>query len=107
MPTLELTLAILKPHIIKNPTSLLEIRNAILSSNFKIVRSDRFTLTNKTAELFYKEHKDKFFFKRLITFMTSGPSDFYIMARHDAVHEWRKLMGPTKVFKAHMSNRNL
>ncbi|KAB0793672.1 hypothetical protein PPYR_13292 [Photinus pyralis] len=100
MPALELTLAILKPHVIKNPHSLKSIRKLILTSNFKIVQSKRFTFDQEIAKTFYLDHKDKFFYNRLITFMTSGPSDLYILARENAIQEWRDLMGPTKTYKA-------
>ncbi|XP_031354408.1 nucleoside diphosphate kinase 6-like isoform X3 [Photinus pyralis] len=30
----------------------------------------------------------------------SGPSDLYILARENAIQEWRDLMGPTKTYKA-------
>lgn len=30
----------------------------------------------------------------------SGPMRAYILAREDAIHHWRELMGPTKVFRA-------
>lgn len=68
-PLLELTLAILKPHIIKHPPALASIRNLILTSNFKIVRSKRKKLSKIDAEYFYDEHKQKFFYNRLVTFM--------------------------------------
>lgn len=67
---LELTLAIIKPHIIKQPHTLQNIRNIIINSNFKVVKSQQFCLTKNQAELFYDEHKTKFFFNRLVTFMT-------------------------------------
>lgn len=70
MSALELTLAILKPHIIKNTRSFEAIRNLIISSNFKIVKWKRKTITLEEAELFYEEHKRKFFYGRLATFMT-------------------------------------
>lgn len=31
--------------------------------------------------------------------MFSGPLQALILARHNAIAEWRELMGPTKVFK--------
>ncbi|XP_064213746.1 nucleoside diphosphate kinase 6 [Tribolium castaneum] len=99
MNRLELTFAILKPHVIKQPLAVEKIRNIILTSNFKVVKSKRHTIQLHEAESFYHEHKTKFFYKRLVTFMTSGPSDFYILAREDAIKTWRQLMGPTKVFK--------
>lgn len=67
---LELTLAILKPHIVKYPLALETIRNMILTSNFKIARSKRYAFTLQDAARFYEEHKEKFFYNRLVTFMT-------------------------------------
>ncbi|KAJ3645017.1 hypothetical protein Zmor_022710 [Zophobas morio] len=99
MRPLQLTFAIIKPHVVKQPLVLETIRDMILTSNFKVVKTRRHAFTLKEAELFYEEHRNKFFYNRLVTFMTSGPSDFYILARDDAIKEWRKLMGPTKVFK--------
>ncbi|XP_011701055.1 PREDICTED: nucleoside diphosphate kinase 6-like isoform X2 [Wasmannia auropunctata] len=65
-----------------------------------VVRSRRSMISREEAELFYKEHKNKFFYNRLLTFMCSGPSDIHILARHDAIAKWRQLMGPTKVYQA-------
>ncbi|GJQ80074.1 hypothetical protein Trydic_g19358 [Trypoxylus dichotomus] len=96
---LQLTLAILKPHLVSNPLAVQDIRNLMLSNKFKVVNWKRHALTLKDAEKFYEEHKTKFFYNRLITFMTSGPSEMYILARENAIAEWRQLMGPTKVFK--------
>lgn len=67
---LELTLAILKPHIVKYPMALESIRNVILTSNFKIARSRRYAFTLQDAAGFYEEHQGKFFYNRLVTFMT-------------------------------------
>nr|XP_012216352.1 PREDICTED: nucleoside diphosphate kinase 6 isoform X2 [Linepithema humile] len=104
---LQLTLAILKPHIVKSPFALQKlvlsfqkIRDIIIDNNFKVVKSRRTTISREEVELFYREHKDKFFYNRLMTFMCSGPSDIYILAEHDAVVKWRQLMGPTKVYQA-------
>ncbi|XP_056637665.1 nucleoside diphosphate kinase 6 [Diorhabda sublineata] len=97
---LQLTLAIIKPHIIKNPVATSQIRELLISSNFKIIKFLRKTISLKEAEIFYSEHKYKFFYNRLVSFMTSGPSDIMILAKENAVKDWRELMGPTKVFKA-------
>lgn len=66
---LDLTLAILKPHIVKYPLALESIRNVIITSNFKVVRSKRHAFTPQDAARFYEEHKEKFFYNRLVTFM--------------------------------------
>lgn len=34
----------------------------------------------------------------------SGPSEVYILAREDAIMVWRRLMGPTKVFKCQLTD---
>jgi len=94
----------MKPHVVSCPFSLLDIRRTILDNGFYVVRSVRQTMKLEQAERFYNEHKTKFFYNRLITFMTSGPSESYILAREDAISVWRRLMGPTKVFKAQMSD---
>ncbi|XP_035738049.1 nucleoside diphosphate kinase 6-like isoform X3 [Vespa mandarinia] len=98
--SLELTLAILKPHVVKCPFVLQKIRDLIIENNFKIVRTRRTILTSEEAALFYFDHKDKFFYNRLLTFMCSGPSDIHILAGHDAIVRWRELMGPTKTYQA-------
>ncbi|XP_025412468.1 nucleoside diphosphate kinase 6-like [Sipha flava] len=101
---LQLTLAIMKPHVVSCPFSLLDIRRTILDNGFYVVRSVRQTIQLEQAERFYSEHKTKFFYNRLITFMTSGPSEAYILAREDAIAVWRRLMGPTKVFQSQLSH---
>ena len=45
----------------------------------------------------------KFFYNRLVTFMTSGEIGVHILARHDAITRWRQLMGPTKVYRYDIS----
>ncbi|XP_050424002.1 nucleoside diphosphate kinase 6-like isoform X2 [Adelges cooleyi] len=101
---LQLTLAILKPHVVSYPFSLHDIRRIVLDNGFYIVRSLRQTISHKQAEQFYNEHKSKFFYNRLLSFMTSGPSESYILAREDSIKFWRHLMGPTKVFQSQISN---
>ncbi len=96
---LQLTLAILKPDVVANPRVLYAIRRRILDEGLKVVRTKRFRMSRNQAEDFYAEHEGKFFHGRLVTFMSSGESDVHILAATDAIKRWRKLMGPTKVFK--------
>ncbi|XP_008547044.1 nucleoside diphosphate kinase 6 [Microplitis demolitor] len=97
---LQLTLAIIKPHVIKSPFALQKIREIIVDNDFKVVRSRRTKITSAEASYFYQDHKDKFFYNRLVTFMCSGASDVHILARDNAIVRWRELMGPTKVYQA-------
>ncbi|XP_063984346.1 nucleoside diphosphate kinase 6-like [Diachasmimorpha longicaudata] len=101
--SLELTLAILKPHVVKNPIVLQKIHDMIAENGLKVVRSRRKTITLPEADLFYQEHRQKFFYNRLVTFMCSGPSDILILAGSNAISKWREIMGPTKVFQAQYS----
>lgn len=100
MNILQQTLVILKPHVTKNPLNYQKIMEIISSGNFKIVKAERKTISLRTAEKFYNEHKTKFFYHRLITFMTSGPSEILVLTKNNAITDWRQLMGPTKVFRA-------
>ncbi|GAB0090115.1 Nucleoside diphosphate kinase [Sergentomyia squamirostris] len=102
--SLQLTLAIIKPHVIKNQVALTKIRKLILDNEFQIVRNERISISRSSAESFYAEHSQRFFYTRLITFMSSGPSDVYILARRDAISKWRELLGPTKVYKTIISH---
>ena len=60
----------------------------------------------KEAEQFYSDHKEKFFYNRLLTFMSSGPSDVHILAEYNAIFKWRQLLGPTKVYQAQFTDPN-
>ncbi|KAK3608595.1 hypothetical protein CHS0354_042587 [Potamilus streckersoni] len=101
---LQLTLAILKPDIVAQPHIVRQIKNVILRHGFYFVRSKLLTLTRAKAEEFYKEHDGKFFHNRLVSFMSSGPISVHILARENAIAEWRKLMGPTKVLRTIYEN---
>uniref|UniRef100_A0A1B6DP29 Nucleoside diphosphate kinase-like domain-containing protein n=1 Tax=Clastoptera arizonana TaxID=38151 RepID=A0A1B6DP29_9HEMI len=101
---MELTLAILKPHIIKAPHALEGIKQIILENGFLTIKSKRLCFEMFQVEKFYEEHKHKFFYNRLVTFMTSGESEVCILAKENAIKEWRKLMGPTKVYQSVYTN---
>ena len=53
---------------------------------------------------FYDEHRKKFFHGRLVSFMSSGPVEVLILAKDNAISEWRALLGPTKVYKTVISH---
>ena len=97
---LQLTLAVLKPDVIANPVTHSHVQSMIMQHNFLIVRSRQLRMTRARAELFYQEHEGKFFYNRLVSYMSCGPICAHVLARQDAVAIWRTLMGPTKVFKS-------
>jgi len=97
---LELTLAIIKPDVCRNPYNLQLLRQIILENKFYFVDTKVGQLSVTEAEKFYIEHKNKFFYNRLVTFMSSGLMSAHILARENAIKHWRELMGPTHVYKA-------
>ncbi|XP_045500488.1 nucleoside diphosphate kinase 6-like [Colias croceus] len=99
MSKLQLSLAIIKPHAVKNPVALSYIRN-VIKNKFVVIETKRVFLDQETAGNFYIEHAGKFFFNRLVTFMSSGYIDLHIIGHTNAIELWRKMLGPTKVYKA-------
>ncbi|XP_049613956.1 nucleoside diphosphate kinase 6 isoform X1 [Syngnathus scovelli] len=97
---LQLTLAVIKPDAVAHPLMLEALHQSILDNHFVIVRRKDLVWKRQNSEKFYSEHSGRFFYQRLVEFMSSGPMRAYILAREDAICHWRQLMGPTKVFRA-------
>ncbi|XP_072258104.1 nucleoside diphosphate kinase 6 [Pyxicephalus adspersus] len=98
--SLQLTLAVIKPDAVAHPIISEAVHQKILNNNFLIVKSKELKWRIDESQNFYHEHQGRFFYQRLAEFMSSGPMRAYILAHEDAIQLWRKLMGPTKVFKA-------
>uniref|UniRef100_A0AC35GWQ1 Nucleoside diphosphate kinase n=1 Tax=Panagrolaimus sp. PS1159 TaxID=55785 RepID=A0AC35GWQ1_9BILA len=96
------TLAIIKPDAVSHPIVLNMVGDIIINSGFNISRACRTKLSQNQAEQLYSVHVGKFFYDRLITFMTSGP----VLAmelqsgneKNDVISEWRNLLGPSKLY---------
>ncbi|XP_077591745.1 nucleoside diphosphate kinase 6 [Stigmatopora nigra] len=101
---LQLTLAVIKPDAVANPVILEALHQSILDNKFAIVRRKDLVWKRQDSQKFYAEHSERFFYQRLVEFMSSGPMRAYILAREDAIRHWRGLMGPTKVFQARYSS---
>ncbi|XP_056437024.1 nucleoside diphosphate kinase 6 [Gadus chalcogrammus] len=97
---LQLTLAVVKPDGVAHPLVLEALHQKILDNSFVIVKCKDLAWKKQDSEKFYVEHAGRFFYQRLVEFMSSGPMRAYVLAREDAVSHWRELMGPTKVFRA-------
>ncbi|XP_053572279.1 nucleoside diphosphate kinase 6 [Bombina bombina] len=102
--TLQLTLAVIKPDAVAHPIISQAVHQKILNNDFMIVRSKELQWRASDSQSFYLEHKGRFFYQRLVEFMTSGPMRAYILAHEDAIQLWRNMMGPTKVFKARITS---
>ncbi|XP_051955234.1 nucleoside diphosphate kinase 6-like [Xyrauchen texanus] len=102
---LQLTLAVIKPDAVAHPLILEALHQKILE-NFIIIRKKDLVWRREDSEKFYAEHAGRFFYQRLVEFMSSGPMRAYILARDDAITHWRGMMGPTKVFRARFTSPN-
>ncbi|XP_046405383.1 nucleoside diphosphate kinase 6 [Ischnura elegans] len=100
MKCLDLTLAIIKPNATKVPHVVKAIRDRILRCGFFVVRTSEVQLSIKEAEEFYKEHKGKFFYERLSSFLASGPVHVHILAGVNSIILWRRILGPARVYQA-------
>ena len=90
----ERTLSILKPDATRrNLTG--KINTVFEENGLRIVAQKRLKLSQAQAEAFYGAHKERGFFKDLVTFMTSGPVVVQVLEGDDAIAKNRKLMGAT------------
>lgn len=90
----ERTLSIIKPDAVsKNVIG--EIESRFEKAGLKIVALKMIHLDEELAGGFYAEHKERPFFKDLVSFMTSGPVIVQVLEGEDAVAKNRELMGAT------------
>lgn len=90
----ERTLSILKPDATRR--NLTGKINALFEdAGLRIVAQKRLHLTQAQAEAFYGVHRERPFFRDLVTFMTSGPVVAQVLEGEDAVALNRRVMGAT------------
>jgi nucleoside-diphosphate kinase len=89
-----LTLAIVKPDAVRagHTGKIL----ALLEGAGFVIRAARLVkLTAAQAEGFYDVHRERPFYRSLVTFMTSGPALALALERDDAVARLREVIGAT------------
>ena len=91
---IETTLSMIKPDGVEK-NLIGEIYKRFEGAGLQIVAARMMHLTREQAEGFYAVHKERPFFKDLTTYMCTGPIITLVLARDNAVPEWRKLMGAT------------
>ena len=91
---MERTLSIIKPDAVaKNVIG--KIYSRFEDAGFKIIAAKMLHLDEISAGGFYAIHKDRPFFKDLISFMTSGPVIVQVLEGENAVAKHREIMGAT------------
>ncbi|MBI0535479.1 nucleoside-diphosphate kinase [Roseomonas sp. KE2513] len=91
---IERTFSILKPDATRR--NLTGKINAVFEEKgLRIVAQRRIQMTQSMAETFYGVHKERPFFKDLVSFMTSSPVVVQVLEGEDAVAKNREIMGAT------------
>ena len=95
----ERTLSILKPDATRrNLTG--RINAKLEEAGLRIVAQKRLLLSQAQAEGFYAVHRERGFYRDLVSFMTSGPVVVQVLQGEDAVAANRRVMGATDPKKA-------
>ena len=96
---IERTLSIIKPDAVaKNVIG--KIVSRFEAAGLKVVAAKLVHLSQAQAEQFYGVHKERPFFKDLVSFMVSGPVFVQALEGEDAISKNRDLMGATDPKKA-------
>ncbi len=89
-----LTLAIVKPDAMAAGKAG-KVLAHLESAGFRVRAARMVRLTTAQAESFYAVHRERPFFRPLVTFMTSGPCLPMALERDDAVARLREVIGAT------------
>ncbi|HRC59531.1 nucleoside diphosphate kinase (NDK) (NDP kinase) (Nucleoside-2-P kinase) [Candidatus Propionivibrio aalborgensis] len=96
---IERTLSIIKPDAVaKNVIG--KIYSRFETNGLKIIASKMAWLSPQEAGEFYAVHKERPFFKDLVSFMISGPVMIQVLEGESAIAKNRDLMGATDPKKA-------
>lgn len=96
---IERTLSIIKPDAVgKNVIG--EIYSRFEKAGLRIVAARMLHLTAEQAGAFYAVHKERPFYKDLVSFMTSGPVMVQVLEGENAIAKNREVMGATDPAKA-------
>ncbi|HEU5262654.1 MAG TPA: nucleoside-diphosphate kinase [Gemmatimonadales bacterium] len=89
-----LTLAIIKPDAVGTGNTG-KILGHLEHAGFKIRAVRLVRLSTTEAEAFYEVHRERPFYRSLVTFMTSGPALAVALERANAVAHLRDVIGAT------------
>lgn len=91
---MERTLAILKPDCVA-AGKMGKVLERIEAAGFRILAMKMVRLTPETAGKFYEVHKERPFYKDLVSFMSSDRVVPLALEKDNAVADFRKLIGAT------------
>jgi nucleoside-diphosphate kinase len=94
-----ITFTMIKPDAVE-ANNIGPILAKINQSGFKIVAMKYMKLSKETAGKFYEVHKERPFYGELVDYMSSGPIVAAVLAKDNAVSDYRTLIGATDPSKA-------
>ena len=95
----ERTLSIVKPDGVRKNV-IGEVYRRFEQASLKIIAARMMKLSQAQAEGFYAVHRERPFFRDLVSYMTSGPVIVQVLEGDDAVAKHREIMGATDPKKA-------
>lgn len=93
------TFTMIKPDATEN-NYIGAILNKINEAGFRIVAMKYTRLSSEAAGKFYEVHKERPFYKDLVSYMSSGSIVAAILEKDNAVADFRELIGATDPAKA-------
>jgi nucleoside-diphosphate kinase len=96
---LERTLSIVKPDGVRR-NLIGEVYARFEKAGLRIIATRMVWLSQREAEGFYAVHRERPFFKDLVSYMTSGPVVVQVLEGDNAVLKNREIMGATDPKKA-------
>ena len=88
------TLSIIKPDAVEKKFTGKIIAH-LEESGFAVLAIRQMHLTTAQAEGFYVVHKERGFFRELVTFMTRSPVVVMVLEADDAIQKYRDVIGET------------
>ncbi|HET7198969.1 MAG TPA: nucleoside-diphosphate kinase [Burkholderiales bacterium] len=95
----ERTLSIIKPDAVKK-NAIGKILARFESAGLRVIAARMMHLSEREAEGFYAVHRERPFFRDLVSFMISGPVLVQVLEGESAISRNRELMGATDPKKA-------
>ena len=96
---IERTLSIIKPDGVQK-NLIGEVYRRFEQAGLRIVVARMLHLTKAQAEAFYAVHRERPFYKDLVSYMTTGPVIAQVLEGENAVEAHRRIMGATDPKKA-------
>ena len=96
---IERTLSIIKPDGVQK-NLIGEVYRRFEQAGLKIVAARMLHLSKAQAEAFYAVHRERPFYKDLVSYMTTGPVIAQVLEGENAVEAHRRIMGATDPKKA-------